>query len=96
MYLIHGTITTTNVAQPIDPVGNQGIANARSAQSLLIQNNGSNPMRVGDSTITSTKGVQLFATGSLDNTLALSYGGSLAEWYILGTSGDAYDILVNQ
>jgi hypothetical protein len=52
MHLIHGTIMTTNVAQPIIPAA---VVPDRLGpfQLLLPQNNGSNNMRFGDASITS-------------------------------------------
>ena len=58
---------------------------------VTIQNNGTNQIRCGDNTVTSTKGIVIFATGSYtiqrsDNRVPLF------TRYVIGTAGDKVDI----
>jgi hypothetical protein len=98
MHLIHGTIMTTNVAQPIIPAA---VVPDRLGpfQLLLPQNNGSNNMRFGDASITSTSGLILYPSATTNPGItpiypSLAYSGDLTEFNILGTAGDHYDILI--
>jgi hypothetical protein len=61
-----------------------------------FQNNGTNSMRVGDVTTSSTKGILLQAGGALTFGPALSYGQDLNEWYVYITSGDKCDIMYQE
>ena len=98
MHLIHGTIASTNVAQPICPAA---VVPDRITpfQLILPQNNGANVMRFGDASITSSSGMTIYPAsatnaGTSQVFSALQYSGDVSEFYILGTAGDAYDILV--
>lgn len=96
MFLLQVTITSTNVPQPITPVQRAGIANGISFQNLTFQNNGSHDMRIGDSSVSSTKGIKLSTGGALTNLIAIQYAGTLNDWWVNGTAADVLDILVNE
>lgn len=65
-------------------------------QWATFQNNGTNSMRVGDVTTSSTKGILLKSGGALTFGTALSYGQDLNEWYVYITSGDTCDIIYQE
>lgn len=95
MFLLQVTITTTNTPQLITPAqAENGLGNGIYFQSVIFQNNGVADMRIGDSSVSSTKGIKLTAGGSLTSSLPLAYSGNLNEWWVNGTSGDKLDILV--
>lgn len=59
---------------------------------VIIQNNASHSIRVGDNTVTSSKGINVSASGSItiqrsDNRILLK------SYYIFGTQNDVIDIL---
>lgn len=94
MYLLQVTISATNVPQPIIPLAvvpgrSQYFANG------FFQNNGSNNMRIGDSTVSSTKGI-LIGPGGGSQTIAqaLNYTADMIEFWVNGTKGDKLDIMV--
>lgn len=93
MHLIQCTITTTNTPQPIIP---PAVVPDRILpfQQLITQNNGSNNMRIGDNSVSSTKGIILYPTGSNSVAPALQYSGDLSEFYVNGTAGDTLDIMI--
>lgn len=68
------------------------------ARWVVIQNNAANSMRVGDSTVTSTKGI-LLASGSPGGSVTLpeehtpSTTYDLSQIYILGTNTQLADVL---
>ena len=65
------------------------------AQSITFQNNGAAAIRFGDSTTSSTKGIQLAATSApYTINCPLEYASQLTEWYVAGTPGGLVDILV--
>ena len=96
MFILQYTIQSTNTAEPITPTQRGGILNGISFQNVTFQNNGSNVMRLGDSSVTSTKGIKLSPAGSFTNALSLEYSGTLNDWYVNGTANDILDILVIQ
>lgn len=63
---------------------------------LCIQNNSTHNFRLGDSTVSSTKGIAL-ATGSPGGSLTLTadtaYNTDLSQWWVFGTQNDLVDIL---
>lgn len=93
MYLIQLTITATNTPQRVIPAA---VVPDRIApfQQFVPQNNGSNDMRIGDSTVSSTRGIRLSPGGSLSAAPALSYSGDLNEFWVNGTAGDVLDIMI--
>lgn len=63
-------------------------------QSLVVQNNtASDTCRVGDSTVTTSKGLLVNASGSYNLTLNFPRGTILSQWYIAGTQNDVIDVL---
>lgn len=67
-------------------------------QLLIIQNNAAHVCRVGDATVSATKGIAL-ASGSVTPTPplliapSLEYSSDLSEYYLFGTAGDVIDVL---
>ena len=65
--------------------------NRRFAQ-LVIQNNSADNVRVGDNTVSSTKGILLNPGGFFDGRLSIARG-RLGDYYLFGTAGDVIDYL---
>lgn len=67
-----------------------------SFQSLTIQNNSADPVRVGDTNVSATRGI-LLAGGSPGGSITIDslmeYSSDLSEWYLFGTQGDIIDVL---
>ena len=87
------TITATNVAQQFQ-------SGSLPVRQIYMQNNGSNIMTVGDSAITTSRGILLLngvsrtSPGDANNAGAFTGGATdLNEWYVLGTQGDTLDVL---
>jgi len=63
---------------------------------LVIQDNATHTMRVGDSTVSATRGM-LLASGSPGGSgtfqLSVERGTLLEQWYVFGTAGDLVDVL---
>lgn len=68
--------------------------NRISFQVLMIQNNAADVCRVGDASVSATKGLSL-AAGSAPLTIAppLEYSSDLSDYYLFGTAGDVIDVL---
>lgn len=64
---------------------------------VIIQNNASHVMRLGDSTVSSTKGVTLNGSGagSFNSGPVEIYNSYLSDFWVFGTSGDVVDIFFN-
>lgn len=61
---------------------------------LIIQNNSTHNVRVGDNTVSATKGILLGPSGGTVTTQPLILRGTmLAQWYLFGTAADVIDIL---
>jgi nanoRNase/pAp phosphatase (c-di-AMP/oligoRNAs hydrolase) len=66
---------------------------------LMIQNNAAHSCRVGDSTVSTTKGIELVTQsgggGGSINAGAFNINNvtNLNEWYIIGTQNDVIDVL---
>jgi hypothetical protein len=96
MYLIQCTIASTGVAQPIIP---RAVVpgNSKSFSYFVCQNNASHSIRIGDSTVSTTKGILISPGtpgGSQTITPALQYSGDLTEFYIIGTANDIVDFMI--
>jgi hypothetical protein len=68
-------------------------------QQLQIQNNSGHVMRVGDVTVSATRGIVIAsgAPGGSDNLGAfINYGTYISDWYVFGTTGDVVDFLYIQ
>ncbi len=66
------------------------------ASALIIQNNAANACRVGDNTVTTSRGIALppgSPGGSSTITFTMTRGSLLSQWYIAGTSGNVIDVL---
>jgi len=72
------------------PVGNLYV------QQLLVQNNGGNDMRLGDVTVTASRGLVLGSSGSINMGAFINYGTFLSDWYCYGTAGDVVDFVYVQ
>ncbi len=93
MHMIAVTIASTNTAQPIIAKAVEP-ASIHSFSLLIMQNNGSHSMYVGDSLVSATNGLLLTATGSVTTVPALQYTGDLREFYLFGTANDICNIMV--
>lgn len=65
---------------------------------VIVQNNAAHSMRVGDSTVSSTKGVFLSTVaggggGSLNFGAMIFYGVNLMDLYVFGTQNDVVDVI---
>lgn len=65
-------------------------------QWVTVQNNGSNNMRFGDSTTSSTRGILLYPGGYLTFGPAQHEGQNLNEWFAYIVSGDVCDIMFQE
>lgn len=93
-------VTLTTAATPILTKGNQP-ANSFPFQVLTIQNNSNAIIRVGDYSVSATKGIQISPTGAGSSDIpwfvlspGLEYTSDLYEWFIFGTAGSVIDVLV--
>jgi hypothetical protein len=61
---------------------------------LAIDNNAAAVVRVGDNTVSATKGISLAATGGIATlTFAFPRGTHLSDWFLFGTAAQVIDIL---
>lgn len=60
---------------------------------IVFQNNAANTMRIGDSSITSSRGVKLLAGGSFYQGYSGPAAFSLSGWYVQGTQNDVIDVI---
>lgn len=103
MYLIQlilGTNATPSGATPLIPK-TLAPANSRSFSHITIQYNGTGTVRVGDATVSASRGILLSPGnpagtqgGSSTITPSLQFSGDLTEFYFFGTAGQPVDILV--
>lgn len=96
MYLLQ--ITLGAAATPVIPKAVVP-GNSRAFSVLVIQNNSAANVRIGDSTVSATKGILLLTNaggggGSQTITPSLQYTGDLTEFYLFGTAGSVIDIMV--
>ncbi len=61
-------------------------------QQLTIQDNAANSCRVGDVTVSATRGILLTAGGAFGPGSFMNYGTYLSDWWLFGTAGDVIDI----
>lgn len=69
------------------------------ASFMIIQNNAAAVVRVGDNTVSATKGIALSGGapgGSATAQLTIARGAHLSEWYLFGTATQVIDILYEQ
>lgn len=86
--LFQATIATTGVPQQIS-ASTAGVASA--IKQLTLQNNGTNVMRIGDSSVTASNGIKLAAGASI--TITFENLSQIANWYVVGTAADVLDAL---
>lgn len=61
---------------------------------LIIQNNGTTAaFRIGDNTVSATRGISVGVSGSLTSQIFAPHGGCLQQWYAFGTAGQVVDFL---
>jgi hypothetical protein len=60
---------------------------------LIFQNNASHNVRVGDNTVTASRGILLNPGGSNTLTVCPPHGTLLSQYYLYGTSGDVIDVM---
>lgn len=94
MYSLQVVIAVTGVNQPIIPPAVVPSNSTHPFQAMTPQNTGSNNMRLGDATISTTKGLLLTPVGSVGISNQLQFSGDLSEFYVNGTAGDTLDIMV--
>jgi hypothetical protein len=85
---------TANATQLIPPTGGVNVL----ARQVIIQNNAAASMRIGDNTVSATKGIYLAAGpggGSLNSGAVQIYNSYLSDFWAFGTSGNVVDIFVN-
>jgi hypothetical protein len=89
-------IASTGVAQKILPAANNPNT-VYPFQWVTFQNNASHSMRIGDSSVSATKGV-LLAAGTPGGSLTIApghqYTTGLDEFYVEGTAGDVLDVMI--
>lgn len=65
---------------------------------IIIQNNAAHTMRIGDSSVSATKGIFLAlgpGGGSFNSGVVTIYNSYLSDFYAFGTAADVVDILYN-
>lgn len=84
------TIAATGVAQQISPRN-------RMLQWFCVQNNSTHGLRVGDVSVSATRGFfvpgSATAPGEFEPNYSLEYAVRLEEIWICGTAGDVIDVL---
>lgn len=61
---------------------------------VIFQNNGANPMRLGDANTTANRGMKLLAGGSGNPVPTSPVGATnLSVWYVIGTAADVLDVI---
>jgi hypothetical protein len=88
-------LTTSGAAQQISPnLNGFNQSNQIYCSLLIIQNNGAGNIRVGDNTVSSSKGILISPSGgSLTANLFIVRGTMLAQWWIYGAASNEVDIL---
>jgi hypothetical protein len=66
------------------------------ASALIFQDNAAANVRLGDNTVSSTKGILLSPSGSLTVLVFPFHGTHLVDWYLYGTSGNVIDVLYEE
>ena len=81
-------VTLTAAATPIS-------ATPAYFNQMTVQNNASHTCRIGDATVSATKGILLGATGGSNNTGTFAgQQGDASQFYLFGTAGDVIDVLL--
>jgi hypothetical protein len=66
---------------------------------IIIQNNAAHSVRVGDSSVSATKGIYLAAGpggGTFNSGAVVVYNSDLRDFYLFGTAADVIDVFYNQ
>jgi len=87
-------VTLTAAATPLIP---KAVTPANSATFSIfnVQNNAIHNCRIGDTSVSATRGLLLLANGgTFTATPALQFTGDLTEFYLFGTAGDVIDIMI--
>jgi hypothetical protein len=64
-------------------------------QTMVLQNNAAAVMRVGDKTVSTTKGISLAATGTpVVIPLGQDYSSRLSEFWVVGTATQVLDVMI--
>jgi len=61
---------------------------------MLVQNNAAHNVRLGDSTVSSTKGILIYPSGSSATGTVSGQQGDASQFYLAGTNGDVIDVLL--
>lgn len=86
-HLLQVSITGTNTPQQLTTTNTK-------AYQIVFQNNDAHDMRIGDSTVTSTKGIVLVAGGGAGNSeTRVLQDTDLSDWWVNGTADEKLDIL---
>jgi hypothetical protein len=93
MYMIKVTIAATSTAQPIIASAVQP-SSSHQVQGIFPQNNGANPMYLGDAAVTKTNSIIVNPTGTLPAFPAIAYAIDLNELWVIGTQNDILNIMV--
>jgi hypothetical protein len=84
--------TATQIAAPSSPTAQI------QCRQIIIQNNAAGTMRLGDSTVSSTKGIYLAAGpggGSFNSGVVEIYNSYLSDFWVFGTVDQVVDVFVN-
>ena len=73
-----------------------GMAQNTYVQQLVVQNNAGDNIRLGDDTVSATRGLLIFPTGSYGPGSFMNYGLFLSDVWIFGTAGDVIDVFFIQ
>ena len=85
-----GQITLTSSATPLIAAGSPNVY----ASALQVQNNSIHNARVGDNTVTASRGVAIGSVGGGFYTAPCPPKGTLLnQWFVFGTAGDVIDFL---
>jgi hypothetical protein len=65
---------------------------------VIIQNNSAHVMKLGDSTVSATKGIAMLlgpGGGSFNSGAVTTYNSYLSDFWVFGTAADVVDIFYN-
>jgi hypothetical protein len=65
-------------------------------QQLLVQNNSAVNVRLGDVSVTTTRGLLIVPSSSGNFGALINYGSYLGDWYIAGPAGTVIDFICLQ
>lgn len=94
MYLLQFTIPASGLLQ-LTSQGVEPLLSGPTFQEMTIQNNNaSGSLRIGDSTVSSTRGIEISANGGIFQTRNPLSWNFLNQFYVYGASGATVDVLV--